>query len=443
MQKYQQLLQNGNWPFPVKNSPFFYGWAIVGFGTLGILMSIPGQTIGVSAFTDPLIEALQISRTELSLAYMFGTIGSALLLTKMGFFYDRWGARTVICLASLVLGFTLLTLSQIDRIGLTIHNILFFVPAKWCIFFAIFCGFLFLRLSGQGVLTMASRNMIQAWFHYKRGFANGIKSIFTSLLFSSSPLILSVLIEEFTWRGTWIILAAFIGIGFTIVSAIFNRNTPQSCGLIPDGQKFEKEQFSRIEKKSWTLHEVYKDSVFWLYAISLCLYSFLFTAVTFHITVFFAESGRDPKQAFTIFLPISIISMTVNFIASWISDYLRLKHLLVTMLISFIMILVSLLYLGQPWGYGLLIVSSGFSGGIFILLISVTWPRFYGLGHLGSISGFAGSMMVFGSAIGPAFFSLSLDWSGSFHALEKLCIFIFAAMLSWAIVHKNPQDTIA
>ena len=40
-----------DWPFPVNHSPIFYGWVIWLVSTLGILMSIPGQTMGMGVFT--------------------------------------------------------------------------------------------------------------------------------------------------------------------------------------------------------------------------------------------------------------------------------------------------------------------------------------------------------------------------------------------------------
>jgi len=55
-------------------SPVFYGYVILVVGTIGIYFSIPGQTIGVSVFTDPVKDALGLSRNQFSNAYMIGTI---------------------------------------------------------------------------------------------------------------------------------------------------------------------------------------------------------------------------------------------------------------------------------------------------------------------------------------------------------------------------------
>ena len=46
-----------DFPFRPASLPFFYGWVILGASTLGTVMSVPGQTIGVSFFTDHVLEA--------------------------------------------------------------------------------------------------------------------------------------------------------------------------------------------------------------------------------------------------------------------------------------------------------------------------------------------------------------------------------------------------
>ena len=51
------MLLHPDRPFAPRNLPFFYGWWLAAVGTLGILASMPGQTMGVSVFTDQLLEA--------------------------------------------------------------------------------------------------------------------------------------------------------------------------------------------------------------------------------------------------------------------------------------------------------------------------------------------------------------------------------------------------
>lgn len=70
--------------------------------------------MGMAVFTDAFIDTLGMSRTELSMAYLFGTVGSSLFLTRAGKLYDIHGGRIMITLSSLVLGLMVLFLSFVD-----------------------------------------------------------------------------------------------------------------------------------------------------------------------------------------------------------------------------------------------------------------------------------------------------------------------------------------
>ena len=76
-----------------------------------VVMSLPGQTAGISAFTDFLIEALEITRAQLSIAYLVGTIASAFVLTPAGRAYDKLGSRVTGTVASAALGLSLVALT--------------------------------------------------------------------------------------------------------------------------------------------------------------------------------------------------------------------------------------------------------------------------------------------------------------------------------------------
>lgn len=51
--------------------------------SLCFLFSVPGETMGMAVLADAFIEVTGPSRTELSLACMFDTIASALLLPRL------------------------------------------------------------------------------------------------------------------------------------------------------------------------------------------------------------------------------------------------------------------------------------------------------------------------------------------------------------------------
>ena len=104
-----------SWPFHPKKTPFFYGWVIWVFSALGFLLSVPGQTMGMAVFTDYFIEVFSLSRTELSMAYLFGTIGSAFFLTRAGRWFDIYGGRIMVSFAAFFLGLMVLYFSFADK----------------------------------------------------------------------------------------------------------------------------------------------------------------------------------------------------------------------------------------------------------------------------------------------------------------------------------------
>ena len=225
------MKQWANIPFHPGRWPFYYGWMILLWSALGILMSVPGQTIGVSVFTDSLLEVLGVSRDQLSLAYMMGTIASSLVLSWAGKMYDRFGARPVSLIATVGLALVLVFLSQVDVVLFDFLK----TSSKTVIILVMFSAFMLLRFFGQGVLTMSSRNMMAQWFDKRRGFASGFSNVVVSLAFSSSPVVLYYLVERFTWKGAWLVLAIIVGLIFPIIVLVFFRNKPEDSGLTPDG----------------------------------------------------------------------------------------------------------------------------------------------------------------------------------------------------------------
>ncbi len=434
--------QWNNIPFNPLKSPIFYGWIILFASIIGVLASAPGQTMGVSTFTDYLIENIKISRNQISTAYMIGTICSSLLLTWAGRQYDKFGARWTAIAAAFILAVALLLLSQSDRIlGVFAVDYTSMAYNSVAILLLIFLFFL-LRFSGQGVLTMTSRNMLMKWFVARRGFANGIMSVFVALGFSIAPLTFDGLIQETSWRLAWVIMAGFLGIGFTLFAFLLFRDNPEDSGLIPDGEKHRHREHKVTIRpfQEFNLGEARSKLVFWLYVIPLAINAFYITGFTFHLISIFEVADMDREKALAIFIPISFLSVGISFIGGWISDRIKLKYLLYFFLSGELIALLSLANLNEGIFYYGFILGHGMVNGLFNVLMSVTWPRFYGRKHLGSITGFVMSVTVFSSALAPVFYSLSYSWLGNYSYASFSLAFIVLILLVLSYKGNNPQD---
>ena len=381
--------------------------------------------MGMAVFTDPFIEAFGLTRTELSLAYLFGTVSSSFFLTTAGRWFDRFGGRLMVTASSIALGAMVVFISVTDQLADLLGT--GFAP-----FALIFIGYFGVRFFGQGVLTSCSRNVLMPWFIRRRGLVAGVRGVFVSIGFSLAPLLLAWLIAIFGWREALWVLAAIVGLIFPVLTYLFLRDSPASVGLVADGNG-SSGSASLQEAPSKTLREARRSPILWLYTSSLAIHALFGTALTFHVVSIFSEAGRDASEAFGYFLPAAVFSTTVNLLASSVVDRYPLKPFLLFMLMAFTLGAIGLLNLERTWGYWMLAAGFGAGGGLWGVISNLAFIRFFGPNHLGEVSGFNTSVTVFASAIGPAAFSLALDIFGAYHAAVYACIVVLIILLVAAV----------
>jgi len=309
----------------------------------------------------------------------------------------------------------------------------------------ILVGYFGVRFFGQGVLTSCSRNVLLHWFVRRRGLVSGVRGVFVSFGFAVAPLLISWLILTFDWRGALWVMAAVVGIGFSLAALVFIRDDPESVGLRPDGDRVSDQDKVKLSSDAIlhmpvkTLEQARRNPVFWIYSCSLGMHALFGTALTFHIVSIFAEAGRTKEEAFGYFFPSAIFATVTNLSASALVDSHRLKPFLIVMIGFFILGAFGLLNLDKPWGFWLLAFGFGSGGGLWGVISNLAFIRFYGAINLGAISGLSTSLTVFASAVGPAAFSLGLDFMGSYDASVKVCIGLLTILLIAAVLIRQEE----
>lgn len=406
-----------------------------------MMMSIPGQTMGVSVFTEDLIRVLGLSRVTLSLAYMIGTVGSALILTPAGKKLDRYGARKIGTGAAFFLGLLLLFLSGLEGFLVFLRRVL--PGSDRAVAFALIClCFFLLRFLGQGILTLTSRNMTMKWFDRHRGRANAILGIFLSFGFSLAPRILDGMISRSGWDGAWREMGWAMATAGALLFWLFSRDNPSECGMLPDGKGGESAAPGKgpagHPARDFTLPEARRTLPFWVIGLTLGMHSLYATAFTFHVVSLFESAGMSRLQGIGIFLPASILSVAFNFGANWLSDYIRIRYILILQLASQALCMFFMARLSPGLSYYMVILGYGVMGGLFNITNSVVWPRYYGITHLGAITGQIMGFLVAGSALGPYFFSLAKDRFGSYAPASLACLGVTAVLLLLAFRVRRP-----
>ena len=419
-----------NFPFAPSRFPVFYGWVIVVVTTLGIMSSIPGQTMGVGVYTDFLIQSSHLSRMQISMAYMTGTILSSLLLPLAGRYYDILGARIMIVFAGLGLGFSLLLFSEASTLIQLLQSIFPGLSNLSSELFVMTVIFLLLRQFGQGIMAMVSRNTLAKWFERRRGLVSGISGIFVAFSFSGAPLFMNIFIEDYGNSGSMVLMAIIFGFGMAFVGWLFFRDNPEDCGLLMDGKHISTvETANQPVEPEVTLKEALRTYNFWVFCLGLCSAALIVTGFTFHISSIGALAGLSRMEAYELFLPISAVSVISHFVAGWASDRMPLKFLLMILLTGLAVGCMGILNLESFWFRLMLIVGVGVQGGIWGCLTVVAWPRFYGRKHLGAISGAFMGAQVFASAIGPPVFGLSESLIGNYSAAAWISVVLNLLLL--------------
>ncbi len=403
----------GRRPFDPGRFGFYYGWVVLFAGTIGMLASFPGQTAGVSVFTEHLGEATGLTRLQLATAYLIGTTSSGLLLPLGGKWVDTVGSRVVAFGATIGLAITLTALSFVGPMDATVGLIVMSI------------GFGFLRFCGQGLLTLSSRTMISQWFERRRGLVSSGSSAAFAFVFSLTPTLLFALVELSGFRWAWRQLA--IGLAFALGTMILllYRNTPEECGLEIDGGPLESDDELGMTATgsgtttiktlpSFTRAEAIRDLRFWIITLPIFSLSVVGTALTFHIVDLGQEVGLDESTIVLIFVPIALISIPITLVGGWLADTVPVLGLAVAMAALQLIMYLTIGELGHPVLRIVAIISWGASSGLRAAIMAAALPRLFGRAHLGSIAGAQMSALVIGSALGPFLFAWIEAAAGSY-----------------------------
>ncbi len=419
----------GHRPFDPRRVPVYYGWVILVAATIGAIASVPGQTAGVSVFTDDLSATTGLTRLQLAIAYLIGTGTSGAFLGRGGRAIDRYGARVVAFAATLGLAATVTGLSFVGpmntSVGIAVMSI----------------GFGCLRFSGQGLLTLASRTMLAQWFDRRRGLVTSLSSSLVSFSFAAAPAALLALIEIDGFRFAWRLIAVVLVVVVGTTILVLYRVSPESTGLVIDGGDAHVDPavaspaVGRTDDA--TRAQALRDLRFWAVTLPVVALASTSTALTFHIVDIGAEQGLSEESIVRIFVPIAFVSVPITLLTGWLVD--RIGPMLVAALAgaSQIVMYLTVGHLDVTLTLVFAVVGWGVAQGCFSSLTSAAIPRLFGRRHLGAISGVQMSAMVVGSAIGPALFALSRSLTDSYRPALWFSALVPAAALVLALLGRR------
>lgn len=383
---------------PAKAPEGFYGWRIVAYASLAVAATGPGQTAGVSLFVDPLIRDLGISRSAVSTAYLIGTLTGALALPWIGRALDRYGVRRTMAVIGAVFGAVLIALSAVSTItGLT-------------------AGFVGIRMAGQGALGLTATTAAALWFDRRRGTAAGIVSAVGAVGISMTPLLAEALIGQHGWRTAWLVIGVAVWLVVIPIGLVGMRDRPADLGQWPDGRVPADQSAAARTAMNWGVGraEAIRHPFFWVVTAGVAACGLLATAVAFHQISLLGERGLTTAQAAANFIPQTVAALVATLAAGMLADRIRHRWLIVAAMAA--------LAGGLAWatqvtpglsavGFAALI---GAAGGSMRAIEVASFPRYFGVRHIGSIRGLVAAISVASTAFGPVLYALARDMTGGY-----------------------------
>lgn len=392
-----------------------WAWlSVVGAAGLISVMTAPGQTAGLSVFTDPLIGELGVSRTAISVSYLISTLLGAIVQPVIGRALDRWGTRPVTAALGAAFAVILFALSFVGEIG------------------GLTAGFVGVRMVGQGALTLAATTAVARTIHHRRGLALGVTGAIGSAGISLAPIFLERLIAAVGIYAAWRWEAAAVALLVIPLAFVFARRSRAAPVATTTAQV-------AVQQASWTLPEAMRSGMFWVIAASLATSGMLTTGLAFHQIAILGEQGLSPLEAATNFLPQAITGILATLLTGSLVDRVSPKLFVMFSMATLGGALLMLPLVAPGWSavlYGLVL---GAAGGSLRGMEAATYVRYYGTAHIGSIRGVAMSISLASTAFGPVALSLGFDVTGGFSVPAMLLAVVPLIVAGITVFVRSPR----
>jgi len=403
-----------------KRTNFFYGWIILPISTLAAFFTSPGQTYMVSIFNPSLRDTLDLSLTQLTGAYMFGTVLASIPQTYIGQLADRIGIRKTIFIIATLFSLACIFISQVNSLVM------------------LFFAFFFLRMLGQGGLQLLSVNMLPMWFRNTLGTVSGINNVVVSLLISIVPVSVLALIGAVGWRKTYVFAGVSVFLILLPIVYFFYINRPEEIGQSIDGGRGStsvKSIKTEVPEKEFNLKEAMRTRAYWILTISWFAWAAIATAITFNLLPIFTAKGLSEGQAAASFTILMVASAVFQIVGGVVADRVQLRWMAFGALGLYGIAIGALIYV--PLGSVVLVYTLilGLAQGLWGGLGNTVWVRYFGREHLGKIRGSVWTAAVAGSSVGPFLMGISYDLSGDFFiSLAGFAIILFGLAIAgmWA-----------
>lgn len=411
--------------------------AVLVAGALGQLMTAPGQTAALSVFIDPIIASLGVSRSGVSTAYLVATLVGACALPLVGRGIDRFGVRAAMAAVGVAFGAALFGAAAV--VGLV----------------TLLLAFAGLRMLGQGSLQLTSTTAVALAFDRRRGTALAISTAVGAAGISLAPVGLNQVIDMVGWRWAFavegaavlVVVPAVAVFGLGLHPRMKARTQRRSAGPAESAEGDERPRPQPQPSKarapatnpiSWTPRQAMRAPMFWAMTGALGAFSMIGTSLNFHQISLLGEYGLSRAEAAAIFLPQTASVLLCTLAAGPLIDRLPPRLLLTSTMLALAGAMLLVTVAAPGWRAIIYGVVLGSGMGSLRTMESAITPRYFGVGHLGSLRGILTAVSVGSSAFGPILLAAGQESFGSYTPVIMALLAVPAAVALALLLAPTP-----
>jgi sugar phosphate permease len=341
---------------------------------------------------------------------------------------DRFGARRLLLIGSVLTGAGFVLFSQIDSLG------------------SFYLVFIFLSVSSSLLFPVPGWTAVAGWFVRKRGTAIGILSAAIGVG-GGLIYVVNALIIAWGWRVTLVI----IGLGMWVIGipcSLIVRHRPEPYGLAPDGEKRTIPETGTAGESTggatdpdgeFSLRKAMKTRTFWVIALAVTVSAATVHAVTVHVMPYLLSAEFSREAAGLTASLLVFVSIAGRFGLGWFSGRVDSRYLLA---LGVGLQALGLLFLAWAKGLGWIatfIITFGPGYGGVITLRLTLQAEYFGRRAFGSIQGAFMGLMIIGTMSFPLLTGVCYDFYGNYRPAWLVMAAANFAMVPLALRIKPPK----
>ena len=407
-------------------SRIFYGWWVVLATSVIHLWGAGTFYYSFTAFFNPIVEEFGWSYAATSFAASIRSIEGGIASPIVGFAADRFGARRLLLMGSILTGLGFILLSQI-------HSLLSF-----------YLLFVFLSIGSSLLFPVPGWTAVANWFLKKRGTAFGIMSGAIGLG-GGMIYLANVLISLYGWRLTLV----FTGFGTWVIGiplSLLVRHRPEPYGLVPDGEgPTDQDPVEDVDKgasgvaEGFTLREAWRTRAFWGIALVVTVSAATVHAIIVHVMPYLISVDFSREGASLIASSLVFISIAGRFGLGWFSNRVDDRYLLAA---GMAMQALGLLFLTGAgdilWAALFIVIFGPAYGGVLTLRLTIQ-AKYFGSRAFGAIQGTLMAIMIIGSMSSPLLTGHCYDIYGDYRLAWIVLAAANVAVVPLALKIRRPQ----